>query len=326
MSSSQRPESSLDPVAGDSGDDASRWYSTSIIASLAGVTASAIRNWQRLGLLPADSMENGAARFGFRQLSTARQIARLVEQGIRATTLARHFRRLQQHSPGSTLDDYSISQSGDQVLFRRNGETIDQSGQRHLDFDIAEGQEDDLYPLPVVSFPETGTSRQEIPDRETLLAIAALHEDAGEIREAIEALRLALLAGGPDAQTCFLLGELLYLSGEPGAARERYAMALELEPQLLEVRNSLGVLFFETGETEMAIATLQGALGQREDYPDTHYHLAMALEVAGRTEEAMAHWRRFLELAPASPWSDTARHRLGTENQIWFSPEEFPGR
>ncbi len=310
MSSSLRPESSFDREAGESGDDSGRWYSTSIIASLAGVAASAIRNWQRLGLLRAESMENGAARFGFRQLSTARQIAGLIEQGIRATTLARHFRRLQQHSPGSSLDDYSISLSGNQVLFRRNGETVDRSGQLQLDFDFVKGEENDGSALPIVLFPESHSGRQEIPDRETLLAVATSHEEAGEIREAIEALRLALLAGGPDAQASFRLGELLYFKGDPGAARERYSMALELEPELLEVRNSLGVLFFETGETEMAIATLQGALGQREDYPDTHYHLAMALEVSGRIEEAATHWQRFLELAPASPWSDTARQRL----------------
>jgi hypothetical protein len=37
------------------------------------------------------------------------------------------------------------------------------------------------------------------------------------------------------------------------AERERYSAALEQHPKLLEVRNSLGVLFFETGELELAL-------------------------------------------------------------------------
>jgi len=41
-----------------------------------------------------------------------------------------------------------------------------------------------------------------------------------------------------------------------------------------------------------------------------HYHLARTLDDLGRQKEAGAHWRRFIELAPDSPWADEARERL----------------
>jgi tetratricopeptide (TPR) repeat protein len=314
MSLTSRPQPSNDPETRESGDDAGRWYSTSILASLICVPPARIRSWQRLGLLKPDSVENGAARFGFQQLATARQISRLVDHGVSATTLHRHFQRLQQHSPRANLSDYSISASGSKILFRRNGETVDRCGQMLFDFECGPGTLADSHPIPILRSLGIGASPQEIPDMATLREIAANHEDAGEIREAIDALRTVLLAGGPEAQTNFHLGELLYLHGDTSAARERYSMALELDPQLVEVCNSLGVLFHETGETELAIATLQGALSQQEDYPDTHYHLALALEAAGRISEARAHWQRYLDLAPASPWSDIANSRLNAES------------
>ena len=41
-----------------------------------------------------------------------------------------------------------------------------------------------------------------------------------------------------------------------------------------------------------------------------HYHLARTLDGLGRGDEALAHWRRFLELAPESPWADEVHDRL----------------
>ena len=47
-----------------------------------------------------------------------------------------------------------------------------------------------------------------------------------------------------------------------------------------------------------------------EDYADAHYHLARLLDDLERDIEAEHHWKRFLELAPDSPWAGEAGTRL----------------
>jgi hypothetical protein len=41
-----------------------------------------------------------------------------------------------------------------------------------------------------------------------------------------------------------------------------------------------------------------------------NYHLARTLGELNRREEALEHWREFLDLAPDSPWADEARRWL----------------
>ena len=127
--------------------------------------------------------------------------------------------------------------------------------------------------------------------------------------------RAALIAGGPSAELCFHLAELLYLTGDVPAARERYAMAVELDEDYVEARANLGCVLAQSGETDLALAAFQGALRSHPDYPDVHYHLARTLDEAQRAAEADLHWQQFLRLAPDSPWADEARQRLGLDNE-----------
>jgi tetratricopeptide (TPR) repeat protein len=67
----------------------------------------------------------------------------------------------------------------------------------------------------------------------------------------------------------------------------------------------------ELGELELALAALEGTLRQEPDYADAHWHLAGILAEMGRAAEGRRHLRRFLTLAPESPWASLARERLG---------------
>jgi len=78
----------------------------------------------------------------------------------------------------------------------------------------------------------------------------------------------------------------------------------------LEARASLGCVLMELGEHDLAAAAFRGAIKQYPDYADAHFHLAELLDSQSQPLAAREHWRRFLELAPASPWADTARDRL----------------
>jgi tetratricopeptide (TPR) repeat protein len=109
---------------------------------------------------------------------------------------------------------------------------------------------------------------------------------------------------------CFRLAELLYRQGDLAASRERYYMAIELDEDLVEARANLGCVLAELNDHELAVAAFQGALAFHPDYADVHYQLGRTFDDLGRAGEAEVHWRRFLELAPGSPWADEARLRL----------------
>jgi tetratricopeptide (TPR) repeat protein len=83
-----------------------------------------------------------------------------------------------------------------------------------------------------------------------------------------------------------------------------------LDEEYVEARANLGCVLAELGDHEMAVAAFQGALQSHPDYPDVHFHLAKTLDELNRQEEALDHWREFLDLAPESPWGDLARQRL----------------
>jgi tetratricopeptide (TPR) repeat protein len=143
-----------------------------------------------------------------------------------------------------------------------------------------------------------------------LVARASHLEDEGELEAAADMYRAAMAAGGPNAEICFTLAELLYRLGDTTAARERYFMTIELDEEYVEARANLGCVLAELGQRELAVAAFEGALTFHDEYPDVHYHLARTLDDLGRRDEADLHWRAFLKLSPESPWAATARRRL----------------
>src|SRR2546422_256786 len=54
---------------------------------------------------------------------------------------------------------------------------------------------------------------------------------------------------------------------------------------------------------------------------DAHFNLAGALARAGRGDEAVRHWQRYLELDAGSPWAKIARAHLEIVDQTDTSPE-----
>jgi len=50
-------------------------------------------------------------------------------------------------------------------------------------------------------------------------------------------------------------------------------------------------------------------------FADAHYNLALTAEKLGLENEARRHWRRYVELEPASEWAAYARERLARESR-----------
>jgi len=146
---------------------------------------------------------------------------------------------------------------------------------------------------------------------EQMRRLAVELEAEGRLAEAADVYRAAMAAAGPDPESCFELAELLYRRGELSAARERYYMAIELDENYVEARANLGCVLAEMGQRDLAVAAFEGALRYHADYADAHYHLARTLDEMGHRRTAEQHWRRFLALAPGSPWAAEAEQRLG---------------
>ena len=142
-------------------------------------------------------------------------------------------------------------------------------------------------------------------------SLAAELESNGRDDQAIEVYRAILISGEFTADDHFALAELLYRGGDLSAARERYYVAIELDEDFVEARSNLGCVLAEQGELALAEAAFRGALEYHPDYADAHYHLARLLDRADRSAEASRHWQLFMNLAPASPWADEARDRIG---------------
>jgi tetratricopeptide (TPR) repeat protein len=193
---------------------------------------------------------------------------------------------------------------------------IEPGGQLRLDFDAHPGEAPAEETITASMSLHKGDSLADtLPQAtpEQLWEAAIELEEAGRLEEAIQLHRAALAAGGPRAENCFQLAELLYRTGDVPAARERYYMAIELDEDYVEARANLGCVLVETGQEELAVAAFHGALRVHDDYPDAHFHLARLLDDLGRPEEAKQHWQAFLRLAADSPWAEMARIRLQDE-------------
>lgn len=290
-------------------------YTPAMMAELLDIPIRNLRRWQNLQLLSPVRVVHRLPYFDLEQVQAARQIANWLERGASLKAIQRLNAELQGNDDRSmTLSTVHVIVEGKQLLVRQDHGLIEPTGQLRIDFDSLDQPHEIDNPIlrpPTLLFPSLDTTEEASqPTLEEMQELAAECEDSGQLSDAIEWYRAILARFGLRADINFQLAELLYREGEVLAARERYFVAIELDEDFVEARANLGCVLAETGQLELAIAAFQGALARHDAYPDVHYHLARALDDLERTSEASAHWERFLELAPSSPWAEEAQYRL----------------
>lgn len=292
-----------------------RLYTPAMLAELLGVPVAVVRRWRRRGLIRPAREVRRLPYFDFQEVATARRLAEWLASGVAPAEIERQLERLARWLPelGRPLAQLGVIVEGRRLLLRRGEGLVDAGGQLRFDFEPAAPAtlRFDLSAAPRSAPAEPGADAPAPDDVDALLAEAAACEDDGRLDEATHLYRAALAAGGPRADVCFALADVLYRRGEVQAARERYYMAIELDEEFVEARANLGCVLAELGERELACAALEGALAHHPDFPDAHFHLARLLDEAGLSEAALPHWEAFLELAADSPWAAAARERLG---------------
>ena len=310
-----------------------RLYTPAMLAELLEISVAVIRRWHRRGLIIPVREIHRLPYFDFQEVATARHLAELLEAGASPAEIERRLEELARYVPDvdRPLAQLSIIVEGRHILLRQGEGLVEPGGQLRMDFESLEAnaQEQQVIEVtredvvrvfdrhdaeaaePKILPFDNLVDRAVLPQNpEEILAQASELEEAGELEVAIELYRSFLAAYGLRAEVCFQLAELLYRTNDYTAARERYYMAIELDENYVEARANLGCVLIDTGELDLAIAALLGALKYHPDYPDAHYHLARTLDELDRHEEAVDHWRAFLVLAPDSPWAQQARDRL----------------
>jgi tetratricopeptide (TPR) repeat protein len=291
-------------------------YTAALLAELVGVPVSRVRYWQKQGwIIPADETHRLAV-FDFAELTVARKLAELHRGGATARLLKRQLKEIARQFPdiARPLTELTLVLDGCSLLVRRGSELVEPRGQLRLDFDATAREAAEEAPATIaspaffLSGKSSGGSDRAAPSQ--LAAWAADLDEAGNLTAAAEMYRSALAAGGAQPELCFQLADLLYRAGDLPAARERYFMALELDEDYVEARVNLGCVLRELGETELAASAFAGAIQSHEAYADAHFHVARTLDALGRPDEALAHWQRFAELAPDSPWAAEAHERM----------------
>lgn len=310
-------------------------YTPALLAEILNVSVRVVRRWHRAGLLRATTQVMQLPYFDFSQLATARRLAKWMRQGATVQSIQRQLQLLRERAGDSiaadlmTVEHLPITADGKRLVLRSGEHYLEANGQLRFGFQDGDDITADsqtpstvLFSIPhgawAASAASTATAASGTVQTagaaqlslQQMVDAAVAAEDVEDLVAAIDWLRSAMAAWGASADLCFQLAELLYREGDLSGARERYFMALELEPNLVEARANLGCVLAECGQAELAVAAFEGTLEQFADYADVHFHLARALEDTAQSGRAIEHWQRFLELAPASPWAEEAALRL----------------
>jgi Tfp pilus assembly protein PilF/DNA-binding transcriptional MerR regulator len=310
----------------ESGQGIERLYTPAMLAELVRVPIATIRQWHRRGVLLAKREVRRLAYFDFEEVRVARKLADLLHAGCSLSTVNRKLAGLARLLPNipRPLADPSVVVQGHQLVVRRGDGLAEPSGQLLIDFDIPRGETGDHdtpdegpVAIPFIAADALRKSTAPKPvgvhpyASDDLRNLAAELEESGRQDQAVEVYRAVLMSGDSSADDHFALAELLYQAGDLSAARERYYAAIELDEDFVEARSNLGCVLAERGDLGLAEAAFRGALEYHPDYADAHYHLARLLDRGNRSSEASRHWQLFMNLAPASPWADEARERMG---------------
>ncbi len=94
-------------------------------------------------------------------------------------------------------------------------------------------------------------------------------------------------------------------TGDHTGAERAFRRGLEIAPEHVELRNSLGWSLFQDGRTAEAVAEYKRALAAKPSHAKAHNNLALALVELGELEEAAGHFQASLAIEPkAEIYSD----------------------
>lgn len=283
-----------------------RRYTLEQLAHMLELPVAKIRSWIRQGLLEPARITRRLAWFDFQQVANVRVLRELSERGVGPARIRKSLELLR-GALGREQVGYgwldALEQRGPLLFRREDGTLAEANGQLHLDFAAAAARSKSDAGL-------LRMTREEDDDADDWFERGLEAEDEGRLTDAMSAYLNALLAGGPQAETCFNLANVLFQLDRGPEAMQRYLQAIEIDPDYVEAWNNLGNVFTAMHRLEDAAAAYGQAIAIEANYADAHCNLADTLDQLGNREDARAHWQRYLELDPDSVWAARVRERL----------------
>ena len=263
-------------------DSVHKTYSTEQIAALSELSSAMIQELAQLGLL-----DEQGGRFGFRDLASARQIAKLLADGVRLSEIIRSVSEIRKWLPEAGLANLRLHPGPHHSLeVEQPGGRTDKHGQFVLAVDGSQHNPDDLFEQ------------------------AQSAEGDGDIAEAERLYRILMKSDPTDASAPFNLGNMLRADGRNVDAEAALRAATRVDPTFADGWYNLSDLLDEQGRSEAAIECLRTALRAAPDYTDAMFNLALLLQRTNQYTDAADYWRRYLASDCQSEWATRARRSL----------------
>jgi len=235
-------------------------------------------------------------RVGFRDLVTAREVARLLRENVPLADIVLSAVEIDRRAgaPGShPLARHKLVCDPDgRLAVRSGGGLADLDGQLRL-------------PLP-----DAGN-----PTVDSLFEDAEEAEEAGDLASAEALYRRCVMLDRQDPIAPFNLANVLREMGRTEDARVFFQHALALDPEFAEAWYNLAGLMEAAGQRDLAREFLRRAVAADPYYGDPLYNLALWHFQVGEYAEAVVWWERYLDLDPDSEWSRKARQGLALCHQ-----------
>jgi tetratricopeptide (TPR) repeat protein len=255
-----------------------RSYSGSQIASLSGLPLEVIEQLALFGLL-----DGRANRFGFRDLTAARQLAELFQSGVALSTITKSLAAIRKWLPDAALSNLRLyPAASDAILVEHMKGRTDKTGQFVLPVDEARENADELF--------EQAQSAEEAKDIETAQRL----------------YRRVMRIDPSDPAAAFNLGNLLRSIGQKVEAEKAYRAATKADAGFAEAWYNLADILAD----DKAAVCLERAVAADPDYADAIFNLGMLHQRNERVAEAAICWRRYLALDKDSSWASRAKQAL----------------
>jgi tetratricopeptide (TPR) repeat protein len=263
-------------------DIAHKTYSAEQLAALSRLSNDTIRELAQFGLL-----DERGGHFGFRELASARQIAKLLADGVRLSEIIRSVNAIKKWLPDRELANVRLHPGPCNSLEVEQPEgRTDKHGQFVLAVDKYQHNPEELFAL----------------------AVAA--EETKDVVEAERLYRIVIKGDPKDAAAPFNLGNMLRACGRKAEAEAALRVATRLDPSFAQAWYNLSDLLDEQGRAEAAIECLRTALRVAPGYMDAMFNLALLLQRKNQYVEAAGYWRRYLAADAKSEWATRARRSL----------------
>jgi len=272
----------LEWVGKSASDNDQKTYSADQLAALSKMSRSMIQELSQLSLL-----DERDGRFCFRDLASAHQIAKLLNDGVRLSEIIRAVSEIRKWLPDAGLATVRLHASAlSDVQVEQSGGRTDKYGQFVLAVDDARDDPDELF------------------DR------AHSAEQIGDLAEAERLYRLLMKSDPTDASAPFNLGNMLRGASRTVEAEVALRAATRANPAFAEAWYNLADLLDDQGRSEAAVECLLKALLAAPSYIDAMFNLALLLQRKGSYAEAADYWRRYLASDRSSEWAARARRSL----------------